>query len=124
MKTFLFFGTMLNTITVHTGTWNLNGKVCNEDLTPWLIPAGGNFIFLFFLDFINLIQFHNLYWKKKGEKPDIYVLGFQEFDLSRESFVRVDEERLNKWLKLILDTISPLGKYSLVFFFFFSPFSY
>ena len=39
---------------VLVGTWNVNGKKVNEDLSPWLRPRG------------------------QGKRPDVYVIGFQE----------------------------------------------
>ena len=41
-------------IDVFVGTWNVNGKKVNEDLSPWLRPRG------------------------QGKRPDVYVIGFQE----------------------------------------------
>lgn len=53
--------------------------------------------------------------------PDIYVLGFQEFDLKRESFKEFNQELIDQWDKKIIDTLSKVGDYEQVnpFFFFF-----
>lgn len=70
------------------GTWNVNGKACKEDLSSWLqVPPS------------------------IGINPDVYVLGFQEFDLAAESFVRIDEPRLQNWCQYIESALKPMGTY-------------
>jgi len=43
--------------------------------------------------------------------PDLYAIGFQEFDLTRDSFVRIDEERVQKWDEAILTAIQKVENY-------------
>ena len=65
----------LQTVSVCVGTWNVNGRLPKEDptscndLKPWL------------------------YFANAAESPDLYVLGFQELDLSAEAFVFNDSSR-------------------------------
>ncbi|KAI9207176.1 Endonuclease/exonuclease/phosphatase [Polychytrium aggregatum] len=58
------------------GTWNVNGRAASEPLEAWLRTAA-------------------------ADQPDIYVLGFQEMDLAKEAFYRVDSKRTNEWLDAI-----------------------
>lgn len=53
------------------GTWNVNGKDVNESLDKWLI--GGEAV------------------------PDIYAIGFQELDLSAETFLLNNSQKAERW---------------------------
>ncbi|KAF9397951.1 hypothetical protein BGX21_008329 [Mortierella sp. AD011] len=58
------------------GTWNVNGKNAPEKLDPWL--------------------------KVEGEvQPDIYVLCFQELDLSAEAYIVLDGSKEEEWTRAI-----------------------
>ena len=46
-----------------------------------------------------------------GHTPDLYAIGFQEFDLSRESYVANDEEKVRSWDQAILNTLQKVGTY-------------
>ncbi|KAJ9068326.1 hypothetical protein DSO57_1029940 [Entomophthora muscae] len=59
------------------GTWNVNGKYATQSLSPWLLD--GN-----------------------EEEPDIYVLGFQELDLSAEAFLINDSLREEEWCAAVV----------------------
>jgi phosphatidylinositol-bisphosphatase len=57
----------------------VNGRTINESLSNWI----------------------------QIEKPlDMYVLGFQELDLSAEAYVMIDNKREMEWCKAIEDTLS------------------
>jgi len=79
--------TLLSNLQIFCGTWNVNGKPVKEDLAPWLVP------------------------KQEHLKPDLYALGFQEFDLTKESFVKIDEERVNAWDHAVLEALAKVGDY-------------
>ena len=76
------------------GTFNVNGRRAQDgsdpiDLAPWLQPEDA-----------------------EGECPDIYVLGFQELDLSKEAFVFNDSKREEEW-SLAIEAALPLrGNYA------------
>lgn len=57
---------------VFVGTWNINGQDASESLVPWLQTT-------------------------QEEEPAIYVLGFQELDLSTEAYILVDTAREDEW---------------------------
>ncbi|KAI8843640.1 Endonuclease/exonuclease/phosphatase [Chytridium lagenaria] len=59
---------------VFVGTWNVNGNDVSEDLTPWLISE---------------------------TKPDLYILGFQELDLSTEAYILSDRTKEDEWCNAI-----------------------
>ncbi|XP_071957184.1 inositol polyphosphate 5-phosphatase OCRL-like [Antedon mediterranea] len=60
---------------IYVGTWNVNGQNPVEQLNPWLTP----------LDHI----------------PDMYVIGFQELDLSKEAFLFNDSPKEEEWYKAV-----------------------
>ncbi|XP_033106034.1 inositol polyphosphate 5-phosphatase OCRL-like [Anneissia japonica] len=57
------------------GTWNVNGQNAVELLTPWLAQS--------------------------KSAPDMYVVGFQELDLSKEAFLFNDSPREEEWFKAV-----------------------
>ncbi|KAG0244691.1 Endonuclease/exonuclease/phosphatase [Mortierella sp. GBAus27b] len=62
---------------MHTfvGTWNVNGKSPTSKLDSWL--------------------------KVEGTQPDIYVLCFQELDLSTEAYIITDAAKEEEWTQAI-----------------------
>jgi hypothetical protein len=73
--------------------------------------------FLFFFFFLLIL----------GLSPDLYAIGFQEFDLSREAYLAIDEEKVRSWDQAILTALEKVGKYvqvSLLLLFFFLSFSF
>ncbi|KAF2892289.1 hypothetical protein ILUMI_13885 [Ignelater luminosus] len=70
---------------VFVATWNVNGQPPTVSLKPWL--------------------------SCDDEPPDVYAIGFQELDLSKEAFLMFDTPREAEWRKAIADAIHPGAKY-------------
>lgn len=74
---------------IYCGTWNTNGQMPGkvEGVTSWLGQAKDSF-----------------HASTDFKKPDIYALGFQELDLSKEAYIRQDSFYEKAWLEKIEDS--------------------
>ncbi|XP_064627898.1 type II inositol 1,4,5-trisphosphate 5-phosphatase-like isoform X2 [Lineus longissimus] len=70
---------------VFCGTWNVNGQPASVSIKPWL--------------------------SYDEEPPDIYAIGFQELDLSKEAFIFNDSNRQDDWFKQVCSALHPEAKY-------------
>uniref|UniRef100_A0A1Y1KCB3 Inositol polyphosphate-related phosphatase domain-containing protein n=1 Tax=Photinus pyralis TaxID=7054 RepID=A0A1Y1KCB3_PHOPY len=77
--------THLQEFSIFVGTWNVNGQPPTISLKNWL--------------------------SVDQEPPDVYAIGFQELDLSKEAFLMFDTPREAEWRKAIMDAIHPDTKY-------------
>jgi len=63
--------TELQKFSVFTGTWNVNGQYPSESLEAWL--------------------------GSDSTPPDLYAIGFQELDISKEAFLGMESPREHEW---------------------------
>ncbi|CAH1122568.1 unnamed protein product [Ceutorhynchus assimilis] len=73
---------------IFVGTWNVNGQPPTVSLRSWLS------------------------WDENP--PDVYAVGLQEIDLSKEAFFFNDTPREAEWQKFVMDGLHPNAKYRLV----------
>lgn len=80
--------TDLQTYSVFTGTWNVNGQSPRESLGEWL--------------------------SIDEEPPDFYAVGFQELDLSKEAYLFTDTPKEEEWLEAVKNGLHPKAEYRMV----------
>lgn len=81
--------TRLTDYRVFCGTWNVNGQIPSEKLHKWLSP-------------------------EEDDPPDIYAIGFQELDLSKNVYIFSESAREDEWLHKVEDALHVKAKYKKV----------
>jgi phosphatidylinositol-bisphosphatase len=80
--------TEIQRFTIYAATWNVNGQSPNGPLTEWLAPD--------------------------DDPPDVYAIGFQELDLSKEAFVFNESPKEELWQRAVTAALHPKAKYKQV----------
>ncbi|CAL8287788.1 unnamed protein product [Merluccius merluccius] len=80
--------THLQDFSFFLATYNVNGQAPKESLAPWLSCS--------------------------SSPPDVYCVGFQELDLSKEAFFFNDTPREPEWMRAVSEALHPDAKYALV----------
>ncbi|XP_030225503.1 type II inositol 1,4,5-trisphosphate 5-phosphatase isoform X1 [Gadus morhua] len=80
--------THLQNFSFFLATYNVNGQPPKESLAPWLSCS--------------------------TSPPDVYCVGFQELDLSKEAFFFNDTPREPEWMRAVSEALHPDAKYALV----------
>ena len=70
---------------IYCATWNVNGQSPNGPVSLWLSEC--------------------------EEPPDLYAIGFQELDLSREAFLFTESEKEDEWKAVVDVSLHPKAKY-------------
>ncbi|KAI9143692.1 Endonuclease/exonuclease/phosphatase [Paraphysoderma sedebokerense] len=74
-------------ILVHVGSYNVNGKLPEEDITSWLS------------------------WSGESRQPDVYAIGFQEIvELTPGQIVAADPAKRQQWENVLIKTVNRLTK--------------
>ncbi|CAG2120186.1 unnamed protein product, partial [Medioppia subpectinata] len=81
--------TYSQTFTIYIGTWNVNGQNVSAPLGQHWLACDPN-------------------------PPDMYAIGFQELDLSRETFLFNETPKEEMWLKACREALHPKESYELV----------
>ncbi|XP_066285621.1 type II inositol 1,4,5-trisphosphate 5-phosphatase-like isoform X1 [Branchiostoma lanceolatum] len=77
--------THVKSFRIFAGTWNVNGQPATENLKAWLATD--------------------------STPPDLYAVGFQELDLSKEAFLFNDSAREEEWVKAVTHGLHPGASY-------------
>jgi len=78
----------IQNFTFFVGTYNVNGQSPTGNVNDWLA--------------------------QDEDPPDLYAVGFQELDLSKEAFVFPESVKEDEWIKVVTSSLHPDANYTLV----------
>ena len=76
--------TDISQFSIFIGNYNVNGQPPSSGLADWLAVD--------------------------NDPPDIYAVGFQELDLSKEAFLFNETPREDEWLRAVIRGLHPKGQ--------------
>ena len=82
--------TEIQQFSIYCATWNVNGQSPNGSVSQWLSDTSSG---------------------PDNDAPDLYAIGFQELDLSKEAFLFTESVKEDEWKAIVDASLHPKAKY-------------